>query len=58
MSDPDEPDEYGDLFDRPVAAPDIEVEWHDPAVVGVLLGPDGQPLITITEPRVIGFQRS
>lgn len=33
------------------------VEYYDPQVTGVLLGPDGEPLIILTDEVTFGFAR-
>jgi hypothetical protein len=50
-----DPDDYCPALSPPAS---IEVEVTEPEVVGVLLGPDGEPLIVLwdREPIDFGFQ--
>lgn len=45
-----EPDDFG-----PYAAPALEVDITDPEVIGVLYGPDGEPMFDLLDRRPIPF---
>jgi len=49
FDDPPDDMPYGDLWDGDVVCPHVEVEIGGPEIVGVILGPDGEPLHTVLD---------
>lgn len=48
--DPEEAEDYTHT------AADLTVEWTEPQVIATLLGPDGEPLLELTDREPPGFR--